>query len=216
MHRPSLRRRWHVIVDALLTLVVPFALGAQAPEAAIPTALRVLTSGPGGCGVDPERTPAAVGFFPAVRFTRGSCILEHGDSAIAIVGMDSSHVLYLLDSKKAFNFLAASHPPSGLGAANVLSYAYTALALSGTIIGTVPVTKYTELPAAARETVRRKVERLTQVEAVGGHWWHVTVVTRAAGGYYQPSFWYHELDIDDSGQVEFGEPKLLWSDPRHP
>ena len=163
-----------------------------------------------------SRTAVAVPFFPAVRFTRGVCILEHGDSAAAFVGIDTDRVLYLLDSKTAFNFLVARHPPRGLKATNVLRYAYTALELSGNITGRSPVTTFADLPAAARDTVRRKIVQLAQVEPLGGgRMWRVTVVTRTRGGYYRPAIWYDELDVLDSGQIAGVRSTLLWLDPEH-
>lgn len=100
-------------------------------QSSVRNALLAQVIGFGGCyGLD-VTTDTAFRFFPTVRFTVGTCILEHGDTARPIVARDSSGVLYVLDSPSAFQFLVRQHPPVGLDSSTAVDYAKVALAMQG-------------------------------------------------------------------------------------
>jgi hypothetical protein len=198
-----------------LTLLAPVWANAQSPGVAVPTALAVRHSGFGGCTGPLEFTPASSPFFPEVRFTRSRCVLEHGDPVTSIVGLDADSVLFLLASTDAFNFLVARHPPVRLDSTTLVSYALSALEFTGIIsAGETLISKAEQLPSGARDSswVKAGVLPVVRPEA-GGQLWHVTLVTRAEPGHYQPVVRRHELRLARSGQIVAMESRSVWRDP---
>lgn len=116
----------------MLLLAGAGKIQAQAPGRALMDALRSQTATPGGCRESPDTATVAISFYPGVRFTRGTCTLEHGDPTSAIVGVDGDSVLYLLGSLSSLRFLERRHPPVG-GDSALVRYAMTALELTGNI-----------------------------------------------------------------------------------
>jgi hypothetical protein len=196
----------------LFLLVIPSLVRSQTPGTAVDTALAVLTGGLGGCTTERQLTPYTTRFFPAVRFTRAQCVLEHGDSATAIVGLDADSVLYLLASTTDFNFLVARHPAVGLDSASALSYAYTALELSGNLTGIRPVASPAQVPVNARKAVRQRIVDFPYLTSLGENsGWKVVVVTRSYGGYYPPSLSRHDLLITTNGELMLVNSVVLWN-----
>ncbi|HET8648743.1 MAG TPA: hypothetical protein VFL95_01775 [Gemmatimonadales bacterium] len=99
-------------------------------------AILAQTSGPGGCVSVAALDSARNSYFPDVDFIHGYCVGEHGDTLQGIVAVDSSGVLYLLDSPSAYRLLARRHPPvvphlDGADTAAVLDYVRNGLVLMG-------------------------------------------------------------------------------------
>jgi len=210
-----MKHRLWLLTALIAWLTAP--LPAQSPGAAIPTALRVATSRPGGCSLAPDLSTARIAAFPEVRFTRGHCVLEHGDPVTSIVGLDADSVLYLLSSKDDFNFLVARHPPAPLDSAVVIAYALVALELSGaTSGGSTQITRPEQLPAMARDSIWARSDRLVSVSpSMGGRMWRVTLLIRGERGYYEPPVVLHTLVLHTDGRLLFAETRILWSDPTH-
>jgi len=70
--------------------------------------------------------------------------------------MDPDGVLYLLESKDAFNFLVDRHSPQGLDSMHSVAYAMVALELSGEAVFPIHLVKDTlQLAPASRKKVTR-------------------------------------------------------------
>jgi hypothetical protein len=73
----------------------------------------------------------SIDFFPGVRFWRGFCVAEHGDSVFPTAARDGAGNVFLLDSPAGFEFLRRRNAPVGLDSASVVLYAATAALLAG-------------------------------------------------------------------------------------
>ena len=191
------------------SLGIPSA--GQSPGAAIPAALRSLTSGPGGCLEAPVSKDIPLAQFSGVRFVRGYCVLEHGDSTTAIVALDGDSVLYLLSSNDAFRFLVTRHSPPAIDSSGALAYAGVALELSGHISGHAQVlTDWKNVPDTVRSLLHLKKNQpflvLTQGE---GHVWDVFLTT-VEPGYYGPYYVNHEAHFLNTGYLLFVRDTLLY------
>lgn len=95
-------------------------------------ALLAEAGGPGGCTtLTRVDTLPAIIHFPQVTLVQGMCLLEHGDTAVASVGLDNSGTLFLLDSPSAFRFLLRRHPVVGVDSQSLVDYARVGLIFSG-------------------------------------------------------------------------------------
>src|SRR3954463_2225380 len=122
-------------VGALAAVLAVGRAEGQSPSAAIPQALRALTRGFGGCLGDVASRDVQLSFFPDVHFVRGTCVLEHGDTTTALVGLDRDSVLYLASSVQTLKFLVLRHPPTKLDGTNVVAYTQQALEVAGLASG---------------------------------------------------------------------------------
>jgi len=107
--------------------------------------------------------------FPGVELLEGVCELEHGDTAWALVGVDSASTLYLLDSPSAFRFLRRVHPGE-IDSTAVVPYALMAIRMMGYAdYGATVIREPSELRSSL--LVRLKVQAgllpLTRVREVG-------------------------------------------------
>ena len=95
-------------------------------------ALLAEAGGPGGCTtLTRVDTLPSIVYFPRVTFLQGMCLLEHGDTAVASIGLDSSGTPFLLDSPSAFRFLLRRHPVVGVDSQSLVDYARVGLIFSG-------------------------------------------------------------------------------------
>ena len=176
-------------------------LHAQSPGRAIPDALRSLTHGFGGCGDEPSVSRLDIAFFPSVRFFRGVCVLEHGDSTSATVGIDSDSVLYLLGSTGDFKFLVDRHPPVGLDSTTVLPYIRTGLELVGAIPSEARlIASWDVLPDSIRGVIQPKGKPIYVAPIVAGRGWSGVVYT-ATPGYHGDFVVRHDLTVLPGGAL---------------
>jgi hypothetical protein len=181
---------------------------AQTPGSAIPDALRSLLGEL--CWTPTKVDTTRIDFFPAVRFSRGTCNDEHGDQRHAIVGLDSDSVFYLLASEQSFNFLVDRHPlKKPIAATGVLSYAQIVLELSGQS-GPRPrfAQSWNDLPLAARDSARNYSVQPVQIHR-SGRFWQLRVFTVLEGvfGPYIDGF---DVSFDERGRFATVRPEWHW------
>jgi hypothetical protein len=130
-----LRRFVQSGIIVLLALSAPIELTAQwMADSLLVSALKTRTGGGGGCGGYIDTTSISSPYFPGIHFLQADCILEHGDPYGAIVGTDSSGVLYFLGSREGLNFLLDRHPITGtLADSTRIDLAQFVLRLAGQI-----------------------------------------------------------------------------------
>ena len=201
------------LVLALMTVFLATPIAAQSPGAVIPTALTSLTAGFGGCSGPPVRRDTTIAAFPQVRFVRGYCVREHGDSTTAIVGIDADSVLYLLGSDDAFRFLVNRHPPPLIDSAKALAYARLALELSGLTSGLDRILMdFKDAPDTVRRLIRLGPPRPLMIRSqANGKVWDVYVTT-VAPGFKGPYYVSHEMSFLNTGYLMFVQDSFLYQD----
>lgn len=108
----------------------------------------------GGCGEEIEINVLNIEAFEDVSFWLGTCVREHGQTGEAVVGLDSTGVLYLPVSEAAFRFLVMRNPPESSSLRNELEYASLALRLMGVVDWSATlVTSPDELPEDVRSSI---------------------------------------------------------------
>lgn len=122
-----------VVIAGLALLFAPAILAAaqSTTPPAIQTALRAELAGPGMCFAVSSAAAPISEFFDELRFYRGVCRSEHGDSMSAIVARDSAGLMYLLDSPSGWRFLLSMHPPNSSRMTRPREYAAAALEMQG-------------------------------------------------------------------------------------
>ena len=186
----------------LLLAVTGVACAAPARNDAdvVRDALRAQVSGPGGCRGMDAPSVSSYRFFPGVRFYRGLCAREHGDTVGAIVGIDTATVPFLLSSLGAFRFLRLRHPPVGVDSSTAVEYAFSALVFSGELGAQAAlVQKREDVPAAnlAAAGVKRDELLISGVQSFS-HGVRIVWVT----AWTQGDFFTFGTSVDDaSGEV---------------
>jgi hypothetical protein len=120
-----------VRASLLVATICSYSLQAQEVPEPVRLALRVRL--PKTCWEAPTITPDSVSFFPGLRLYVGSCTTYFGAPCSAAVGLDSTGLLYLLDSPTSFEFLEARLGHPVLDSANLVSYGFDAARLSAQI-----------------------------------------------------------------------------------
>jgi len=201
------------------TLALTLALRtaeAQSPSAAIPQAMRAMTTGFGGCLGQVTTRSVELSFFSDVHFVRAACVREHGDSTTALVGIDSDSVLYLASSVETLKFLVLPHPPKELDSASAVVYAQQALEVAGLVSGEATLLRSPEeVPDYVRKSVRKAATPLIAVNPIfGGAAWDVDMTFREPG-YYGATIVRHSFMLFTNGMIEGASSRLIWSDPGH-
>ncbi len=153
----------------------------------VKAALLAQAGGPGGCRELLTVDTVAEPFFPAVKFFRGECALEHGTLFSALTGLDDKGVIYLLNSPSGFRFLISGHPPVGIDSTTLVSYAKLGLVFSGVL---QPSAALVWDPAVVPDSVLIEA-RLTRSEVTPsgvqafGHGADIVWVTTLQGGNIQ-------------------------------
>ena len=189
------------------------AAAAQSPGRVIPDALRSLTHGYGGCSGDAPIARVEIEFWPNVQFFRTECVLEHGDSMSAIVGIDSDSVLYLLASDDAFKFLMDRHPPAPIDSGRFLQFTKMALELTGRITGQARLLQaWSDLPDSV----------LSRLDPQGPALWYsrqgkgwVGTLYSASPGYYGAFVTRHEIVLLPGGRFVSSD-SLVYRPSGHP
>jgi hypothetical protein len=100
--------------------------------------------------------------FSGIRAILGRCVLEHGDTAAVVVGVDSAGIIYLLDSPTGFRFLLRRHPVAQVAADSLVEYAALALTFTGNLApGSRVVYDAGDLPPAVLEASGVSREEVT-------------------------------------------------------
>jgi hypothetical protein len=198
---------------ALLVAGGPAVAVGQSPGHAIPDALRSLTHGFGGCFADGPISRVEIEFWPTVEFFRTECVLEHGDSASAIVGIDSDSVLYLLASDEAFKFLMDRHPTVAIDSGNFLPFIRTALELTGRIPSQARLLRaWSDLPDSVVSRIKPQGRVLWYGQRAKV--WTGTVYT-ASAGYYGDFVTSHEIVLLPGGRL-VSTDSLVYRPSGHP
>ena len=198
-----------LIVTCLLAAAGTLPASAQTPGHAVQSALESLTGGFGGCGGIDAVRDTVIPQFPGVRFIRGTCVLEHGDSTSAIVALDGDSVLYLLASRDAFNFLVDRHPPPLLDSVTVTGYARLALELAGLADAYTHIVRtWAELPTAVRALRTQSDEQPVMINhQPGSSTWQVTAW--ASGPCYEGNY-FEVFHVDlNRGRLVFAKQTVL-------
>ncbi|HTO73439.1 MAG TPA: hypothetical protein VMJ30_06455, partial [Gemmatimonadales bacterium] len=151
-HRSSIvvRRLLLLLLCLLLTTPLP---GQGVPDSLLVSALTSRTCVSGDSGPN-DTASVTLRFFPSIHFLRGRCILEHGSPSGAIVGSDSSGVLYLLGDETGLDFLIDRHPPGRIGAKDRVEYAAVVLELAGRITNrAIVLDSVGQIPEPARKAL---------------------------------------------------------------
>jgi hypothetical protein len=125
------------VIAATAALAFGAPLSSQqrnALEDAVLDAFAAQLVSPAGCTrVDSIARWESTVFPPSVHFFQAQCESLHGGTDRALVAVDSSGLVYPLDSPTMFRFLAERNGFARLGVADPLRFAYEALLLSGAV-----------------------------------------------------------------------------------
>jgi len=162
-----------------LMLVLAFCgcrpgVGANQGNDRVRHALLAQVEGLGGCTDVEVHGESTSPQFPHLRLIRGTCTKEHGQAGFALVALDESGRLYLLDSPSGFNFLVREHRPANVDSSSALGYVMTVLEMMGRLS---PADTLVRTPTEVPATV------LAEYGLTPGQWQGSGVIQSLRGGY---------------------------------
>jgi hypothetical protein len=160
--------------------------GSPAGQDIIMNGLLAQVTGMGGCFNINKLETHKISFFPSLTFDEGSCLLEHGDTANALIARDDAGQVYLLDNKSSFDFLLRMHKPPLVERDSAVTYVVFALRMMGEINQRDTLVKVssalTDSVLVEHGVARRELRESSRLLQSGSRSYQVAIMTMGPGG----------------------------------